>query len=59
MNRKQNLKQLIRECDDQAASYWKQAARDREKGYEEWMKKVKKVSHFIDVFKKKDSNADL
>jgi len=49
----------MRECDDQAASYWKQAARDREKGYELWMKKVKKVSHFIDVFKKKDSNADL
>ena len=59
MNKKQNLTQLIRECDDQAASYWKQAARDREQGYELWMKKVKKVSHFIDVFKKKDSNADL
>ena len=59
MDRKPNIRQLMRECDDQAASYWKQAARDREKGYELWMKKVQKVSHFIDVFKKKDSNADL
>jgi hypothetical protein len=59
MSKKQNLTQLMRECDDQAASYWKQAARDRDKGYEEWMKKVRKVSHFIDVFKKKDSNVDL
>ena len=25
------FKQLMRECDDQAASYWKQAASDREK----------------------------
>ena len=53
------FKQLMRECDDQAASYWKQAASDREKGYELWMKKVKKVSHFINVFVKKDSNVDL
>ena len=59
MDRKPNIRQLMRECDDQAASYWKQAASDREKGYELWIKKVQKVSHFIDVFKKKDNNVDL
>jgi len=59
MDKRPNITQLMRECDDQAASYWKQAARDREKGYELWMKKVQKVSHFIDVFKKKDKNVDL
>ena len=53
------IKQLMRECDKQAASYWKGEASDREKGYELWMKKVQKVSHFIDVFKKKDKNVDL
>jgi len=51
--------QLMREADEAATNYWKLDARDREQGYELWMKKVKKVSHFIDVFKKKDSNADL
>jgi len=55
MDEKPNITQLMRECDDQAASYWRLAASDREKGYELWIKKVQKVSHFIDVFKKKDS----
>jgi len=59
MDKRPNITQLMRECDDQAASYWKQAARDREKGYELWLKKVQKVSHFIDVFKKKDRDVDL
>jgi len=44
----------MRETDDAAADYWKLAASDRDKGYEKWIKKVQKVSHFIDVFKKND-----
>ena len=50
---------MSNKCDDLAASYWKLGASDREKGYELWLKEVKKVSHFIDVFVKKDSNVDL
>jgi len=45
------FKRLMREADDASASYWKLEASSREQGYEEWMKKVKKISHFIDVFK--------
>lgn len=59
MNYVQKKRQLMREVDEAATNYWKLAASDRDKGYELWMKKVKKVSEFIDVFKKKDSNADL
>jgi len=59
VTRTPKFKQLMRECDDQAASYWKQATSDREKGYDLWLKEVKKVSHFIDVFKKKDRDVDL
>lgn len=59
MNYVQKKRQLMREVDEAATNYWKLAASDRERGYELWMKKVKKVSEFIDVFKKKDSNADL
>ena len=59
MSYEQKKRQLMREADEAATSYWKLAASDREKGYELWMKKVKKVSHFIDVFKKKDRNVDL
>jgi len=64
MNKK-NLKlerkvtQMTQECDKLAASYWRGEASSREQGYELWLKEVKKVSHFIDVFKKKDNNADL
>lgn len=43
----------MREVDEAATNYWKLAASDRDKGYELWMKKVKKVSEFIDVFKKR------
>ena len=59
MNYEQKKTQLMREADEAATNYWKLAASDRDKGYELWMKKVKKCSEFIDVFKKKDSNADL
>jgi len=58
MDRKPNITQLMRECDNQAASYWRLGASDRDLGYELWLKEVKKVSHFIDIFKRKDSNVD-
>jgi len=51
--------QMSNKCDDLAASYWRGEASSREQGYELWLKEVKKVSHFIDVFNKKDSNVDL
>ena len=53
------LLQMSNKCDDLAASYWKGEASSREQGYELWLKQVQKVSHFIDVFKKKDKNVDL
>ena len=56
-NRK--VERMTQECDNLAASYWRGEASSREQGYEEWMKKVKKISHFIDVLKKKDNNVDL
>ena len=59
MDKKPNIRQLMRKCDDLAASYWRGEASSRKQGYELWLKEVKKVSHFIDVFKKKDSNVDL
>lgn len=59
LNFNRTVAKLSQECDDQATSYWKLEASDREKGYELWLKKVQKVSHFIDVFKKKDNNVDL
>ena len=56
-NRK--VTQMTQECDNLATRYWRGEASSREQGYELWLKKVKKVSHFIDVFKKKDNNVDL
>ena len=62
---KRNLKldgkvtQMTQECDNLATRYWRGEASSKEQGYELWLKEVKKVSHFIDVFKKKDSNVDL
>ena len=53
------FRQLMRECDNAAARHWQLEASDRKQGYELWLKEVKKVSHFIDVFVKKDSNVDL
>jgi len=50
---------MSNKCDELATSYWKGEASSREQGYKLWLKEVKKVSHFIDIFKKKDSNVDL
>lgn len=52
------LQNMTRTCDDLAARHWKLEASDRDLGYELWLKEVKKVSHFIDIFKRKDSNVD-
>jgi hypothetical protein len=51
--------QMSNKCDDLATSYWKGEASNREQGYELWLKEVKKISHFIDIFNKKDNNVDL
>ena len=59
MNLDRNVTQMTQECDKLATRYWRREASSREQGYELWLKEVKKVSHFIDVFKKKDSNIDL
>jgi hypothetical protein len=50
---------MTQECDNLATRYWRGETSSKEQGYELWLKEVKKVSHFIDVFKKKDSNVDL
>ena len=59
MSYNQKKTQLQAECDQAANDYWKLPLEKRDEGYELWMKKVKKVVEFIDVYKKKDSNADL
>ena len=51
--------QISNKCDELATSYWKGEASSRKQGYELWLKEVKKVSHFIDIFNKKDNNVDL
>ena len=59
MSYNQKKTQLQAECYKAANDYWDLPLEKRDKGYELWMKKVKKVVEFIDVYKKKDSNADL
>lgn len=59
MSYNQKKTQLMSECDKAANDYWNLPLEKRDEGYELWMKKVKKVSEFIDVYKKKDSNVDL
>jgi len=59
MSYNQKKTQLQREADQAANDYWNLPKEKRDEGYELWMKKVKKVSEFIDVYKKKDSNTDL
>jgi len=43
--------EMTQECDNLATRYWRGEASSREQGYEMWLKQVKKISHFIDVFK--------
>ena len=47
-----SVMQLIRECDENAARFWRQEARSKELGYKEWLKSVKKAADFIRVLKK-------
>jgi len=42
------IKQLTRECDDLAASFWRQGASGRGLAYEKWLKKVSQVSDIIE-----------
>ena len=47
-NRK--MSELTENCDRLASSYWKLEASSRERGYELWLKEVKKVKHFVDIY---------
>jgi hypothetical protein len=49
---RKKIEQMNRRCDELAARHWRLGASDRELGYNLWLTEVKKVSHFIDVFKK-------
>ena len=42
------IKQLTRECDDLAASFWRQEASGRGPIYEKWLKKLSQVSDIIE-----------
>jgi len=42
------VKQLTRECDMLAASFWQQEASSRGQIYEKWLKKVSQVSDIIE-----------
>ena len=45
--------EMTHECDNLATRYWRGEASSREQGYEMWLKQVKKISHFIDVYAKR------
>ena len=53
MSKDMIIKQLTRECDDLAASFWRQEASGREQSYKKWLNQVKKTVDFIKVFEKK------
>ena len=59
MSYNQKKAQLQREADQAANDYWNLPLEKRDEGYELWLKKVKKVVEFIDVYKKKDNIVDL
>ena len=42
------IKQLTRECDDLAASFWRQEASGRGLAYEKWLKKVSQTADIIE-----------
>ena len=48
MSRNHRITQLTRECDDLAARFWRLEASGRERGYLEWLQKVKQVSEIIE-----------
>ncbi len=48
------ISQLSDKCDKLATQCKDLAAGDRQKGYEIWLKEVKKIRHFVDVFNKND-----
>lgn len=47
-----NIMQLMRECDENAARFWRQEASSKELGYQEWLKSVKKTADFIRLLKR-------
>ena len=53
MSKDMIVKQLTRECDDLAASFWRQEASGRGQSYKKWLNQVKKTVDFIKVFEKK------
>jgi hypothetical protein len=54
MNRHPNkVEQMTRECDELAASYWRQEASGRELAYKLWKNQVQKTVDFISVYEKK------
>lgn len=48
MNRNYKITQLTQECDDLAARFWQLEASGRERGYLEWLQKVRQVSDIIE-----------
>jgi len=48
MSKDMIVKQLTRECDDLAASFWRQEASSRGQIYEKWLKKLSQVSDIIE-----------
>ena len=46
------IEEMTKGCDKIATDHWKLAASDREQGYEKWIKEVKKVAHFVDIYTK-------
>ena len=47
-----NIMQLIRECDDIAASHWKLEASSRGQSYQKWLKQIKKTVDFIELLRR-------
>lgn len=47
------IRENLRKCDDLASQHWEMELKDREKGYELWLKQVAKTCEFIRLFKNK------
>ena len=56
MSKRENYKtqlkvaQMTQECDNLATRYWRLEASSRGRGYKAWLRQIKKVSDFIDIY---------
>jgi len=49
------LNEMMKKCDELAASYWQQGASGKELAYKLWQNQIKKTVEFIEFLEKKCS----